>query len=399
MLESPFRKFMQLESAGGIILLAGAALAMLLKNSPGGSIYDAFLNTPAVIQIGALVIAKPLVLWINDGLMAVFFFLIGMELKREVMIGELSQPSQIALPGIAAIGGMLVPAVLYYLLTKGNPAAVQGWAIPTATDIAFALGVLSLVGPGVPVTLKLFLMTLAIIDDLGAIIIIALFYTDDLSFNSLLVAGGAILALSYMKWRGVQKIAPYMAVGLVLWVAVLKSGVHATLAGVILGFFIPLRATDEDGSQHSPLDRMIHDLHPVVAFGILPLFAFANAGIYLGNMTADAVLSGVPLAVAIGLFVGKQVGVFGFTWLAIRFGLAERPAGTSWGQLYGVAILCGIGFTMSLFIGSLSFEGTDLGYSRPDKLGVIVGSIVSGLVGYALLKWLARSPSAPSGST
>ncbi len=386
MIKSTFQKFVQMEAAGGIVLLASAVLAMLLKNSPAGGIYDAFLDTPAVIQIGQLIIAKPLFLWVNDGLMAIFFFLIGMEVKREILLGELSKPGQVALPGIAAIGGMLVPAVVYYLLTMDDPAALRGWAIPTATDIAFALGILALLGPGIPVTLKLFLMTLAIIDDLGAIIIIALFYTTDLSLTSLSVAGVAILGLCILKWRGIQTIGPYLLVGLILWVAVLKSGVHATLAGVILGFFIPLRAVDEDGEERSPLSNMIHDLHPFVAFGVLPLFAFVNAGVNLENMALGDVFSGVPLAIATGLFIGKQVGIFGFTWLAISLGLAAKPAGTNWGQLYGVAILCGVGFTMSLFIGSLSFEDTGLGYTRPDKLGIIVGSLISGVTGFFVLR-------------
>jgi len=391
MLKSTFQKFMQMEAAGGIFLLAAAALAMLFKNSPSGSFYDAFLETPVVIQIGQLIIAKPLFLWVNDGLMAIFFFLIGMEIKREIMVGELSKPSQVALPGIAAIGGMVVPALLYYLLTKDDPTALQGWAIPTATDIAFALGILALAGSGIPATLKLFLMTLAIIDDLGAIIIIALFYTSDLSLVSLSAAGAAILGLCILKLRRVETIAPYILLGIVLWVAVLKSGVHATLAGVILGFFIPLRGKDEEGHEHSPLDQMIHELHPVVAFGILPLFAFVNAGVNLQDMSIGDLFTGVPFAIAVGLFVGKQIGVFGFTWLAIILGLAAKPAGTSWAQLYGVALLCGVGFTMSLFIGSLSFEETGLGYTRPDRAGIIFGSLLSGIAGYLVLR-VFKSP-------
>jgi len=386
MIQSTFRKFFKLEAAGAVVLLIAAALAMILKNSPVGYVYEAFLDTPGVIQIGALEISKPLFLWVNDGLMAIFFFIIGMELKREIMVGELSELSQIALPAIAGVGGILIPAGCYYFITMDDPAAISGWAIPTATDIAFALGILALVGPGIPIALKLFLMTLAIIDDLGAIVIIALFYTSELSVLSLSVAAASILWLIWLKFRGVQTTAPYLLVGIVLWVAVLKSGVHATLAGVILGFFIPLKSVDPDGEEHSPLDQMIHELHPIVAFGILPLFAFVNAGVKLKGMDFGTLLSGIPLAIGVGLFIGKQVGVFGFTWLSIKLGLARMPAGTNWGQIYGASILCGVGFTMSLFIGSLAFEESGLGYSRPDRLGIIVGSLASGLLGFLVLK-------------
>ncbi|MEJ2139507.1 MAG: Na+/H+ antiporter NhaA [Gammaproteobacteria bacterium] len=391
MIDSTFQKFFKLEAAGGILLLIAAVAAMALKNSPYGYIYGSFLDTPGVIQVGALEIAKPLLLWVNDGLMAVFFFMIGMEVKREIMVGELSELSQVALPAIGGIGGIALPAGIYYLITAGDPVAMQGWAIPTATDIAFALGILAMVGPRIPVALKLFLMTLAIIDDLGAIIIIALFYTSELSLASLSVAAAAIIWLGIMKIRKVQTAAPYIAVGLILWVAVLKSGVHATLAGVILGFFIPLTAVDPDGERHSPLDQLIHELHPIVAFCILPLFAFANAGVNLEGMSVNDLLTGVPLAIVLGLFIGKQVGVFGLAWMSIKLGLAKMPSGTNWGQLYGVAILCGVGFTMSLFIGSLAFEGTGLGNTRPDRLGIIVGSLASGLLGFIVLKLSTRN--------
>ena len=391
MVQSTFRNFFKLEAAGGIFLLIAAMLAMVLKNSPVGYVYEAFLDTPGVIQIGALEIAKPLFLWVNDGLMAIFFFMIGMEVKREVMVGELSELSQIALPAIAGLGGIIVPAGLYYLITMDDPLAIQGWAIPTATDIAFALGILAMVGPGIPVALKLFLMTLAIIDDLGAIIIIALFYTSELSLLSLSVAAGSIFSLCVLKWRKVQTVAPYIFVGIILWVAVLKSGVHATLAGVILGFFIPLKAIDRNGKEHSPLDQMIHELHPAVAFGILPLFAFVNAGVKLQGMTLDSLLSGIPLAIAVGLFFGKQIGVFGFAWVSIKLGLARIPAGVNWGQMYGASILCGVGFTMSLFVGSLAFEESGLGYSRPDRLGIIVGSLAAGIFGFVVLKLATKS--------
>ena len=391
MIKSTFRDFFKLEAAGGFVLLIAAVLAMVLKNSSFGYLYEAFLDTPGVIQVGALEIAKPLFLWVNDGLMAIFFFMIGMEVKREVMVGELSELSQVALPAIAGLGGIVVPAGLYYLITMDDPLAIQGWAIPTATDIAFALGILAMVGPGIPIALKLFLMRLAIIDDLGAIIIIAIFYTSDLSVLSLSVAVSAFFGLCILKWRKVQTTAPYLLVGLILWVAVLKSGVHATLAGVILGLFIPMKAVDADGDEHSPLDQMIHELHPAVAFGILPLFAFVNAGVKLEGMTIDSLLSGIPLAIAVGLFFGKQIGVFGFAWLSIKLGLAKLPANVNWGQMYGASILCGVGFTMSLFIGSLAFEESGLGYSRPDRLGIIVGSLAAGILGFAVLKLSTKS--------
>ncbi len=386
MVQSTIKKFLQLEASGGILLLIAAALAMVLNNSGFAEIYQTFLDTPGEIRIGALYIAKPLFLWVNDGLMAIFFFMIGMEVKREILVGELSELSQVALPAIAGLGGIVVPAGMYYLLTMDDPLAVQGWAIPTATDIAFALGILAMVGPRVPTALKLFLMTLAIIDDLGAIIIIALFYTSELSTTSLSVAAGAIVWLFLLKWRKVTTIAPYLMVGIILWVAVLKSGVHATLAGVILGLFIPLKSVDSDGQEESPLDRMIHELHPIVAFGILPLFAFVNAGVNLSGMSASDLLTGIPFAIAMGLFFGKQIGVFGFSLIAIMLGVCKKPEGSNWGQIYGVSILCGVGFTMSLFVGSLAFEDTGLGYSRPDRLGIIIGSLAAGVLGFIVLK-------------
>ncbi len=380
-----FGKFFKLEAAGGILLMFAAALAMLLRNSLFGDVYTGFLDLPIQIRIGALDIDKPLFLWINDGLMAIFFFMIGMEVKREVLVGELSDIRQLVLPGLAGIGGILVPALIYYALNHGDPVAVQGWAVPTATDIAFALGILALVG-NTPTALKLFLMTLAIIDDLGAIIIIALFYSTEISLGSLLVALIAITGLMFIKLRGVRRITPYILLGIVLWVSVLKSGVHATLAGVILGLFIPLG--DEDDS---PLDRLMHALHPWVAFGVLPVFAFANAGIPLAGQGFDELLGPVPVGIALGLFFGKQLGVFGFAWITIRSGIGKLPTGTSLLQVYGVSILCGVGFTMSLFIGSLAFEQGGAGYGRPDRLGIMAGSLVSGLIGFLVLKSLSKT--------
>lgn len=384
MIIGTIKDFLRLESASGLLLVAAAILAMVIQNSPVSYLYDDLLNIPIAIQIGAFVIAKPLLLWINDGLMAVFFFLVGLEIKREVLDGELSNPQQIVLPAVAAIGGMAVPAAIYILFNMHDPVALQGWAIPAATDIAFALGVLSLLGDRVPPALKLFLLTLAIIDDLGAIIIIALFYTDGLSLTSLLVAAAAIGVLYAMNKRGVLSIASYLLIGLILWAAVLKSGVHATLAGVLLAFFIPLRTPDP--AQQSPLRHLEHDLHPAVAFAILPIFAFANTGISLTGLTPADLLDPIPLGIAAGLLVGKLVGVFGCAWLSIRTGLAKLPDRCTWLDMFGVSVLCGIGFTMSLFISSLAFEKVTHDIAD-DRLGILVGSLLSALIGYAILRY------------
>jgi NhaA family Na+:H+ antiporter len=376
-----FKRFFQLEAAGGLLLIAAAALALVINNSPLAWLYNGLLDVPVVAQIGALKIAKPLLLWINDGLMALFFLLIGLEVKREVLQGHLSRPSQIVLPGAAAIGGMVVPALFFWALNKDNPAAMSGWAIPMATDIAFALGVLALLGKRVPVSLKLFLMTLAIIDDLGAIIVIALFYSGELSNLSLVIAAASLIALIGMNRLGVVKLAPYLLVGLVLWVCVLKSGVHATLAGVILAFCIPLK-TPKD--VPAPLQQLEHALHPWVAYAILPLFAFANAGVSLAGVTLESFTHPVPMGIALGLLMGKMLGVFGLTWLAVKVGLAALPAGANWGQVLGVSILCGIGFTMSLFVGSLAYVPGQSEFAGMDRMGILTGSILAALVGYAL---------------
>lgn len=379
------KEFLRLESSSGILLLIAAVLAMVIENSSIKYLYDALLDIPVAIKFGEFEIAKPLLLWINDGLMAIFFFLIGLEVKREVLDGELSEPSRIVLPVIAAIGGMAIPAAIYSYINWGDAVAMKGWAIPSATDIAFALGVLALLGSRVPNTLKLFLMTLAIIDDLGAIIIIALFYTADLSLASLAVASAAIVVLYILKRNGVISLTPYLFVGFILWAAVLKSGVHATLAGVITALFIPYRkAPGEDKTQ---LEKLEHDLHPLVAFAILPLFAFANTGVSFEGLTIDSFLNGVPLGIAAGLFLGNQIGVFGFSWLAIKSGLAELPKDASWLQLYGVSLLCGIGFTMSLFISSLAFEMGGPDFAVDDRLGILVGSVVSGVMGYLVIRF------------
>lgn len=364
------------------MLLLASALALIAANSPLGSIYAALLDTPVVVQIGAFKIAKPLLMWINDGLMAIFFFLVGLEIKRELVVGELSSVDRAALPAVAAVGGMVVPALVYTAFNFRDPIAREGWAIPAATDIAFAVAVLALLGPRIPASLKLFLLALAIIDDLGAIIIIALFYTDALSALSLGLALTGIIALAIVNRCGVTRLAPYVLLGLFIWACVLKSGVHATLAGVIVALFVPLQGGDDAPS--SPLESAEEALHPWVAFGILPLFAFANAGVSLGATTWSTLLGPVPLGIALGLFLGKQIGIFGATWLMVRAGLASLPAGSTWPQIWGVSILGGIGFTMSLFVGGLAFpEGTG---AADVRIGVLVGSLLSAVVGYAILR-------------
>ncbi|ODJ90681.1 Na(+)/H(+) antiporter NhaA [Pseudomonas viridiflava] len=380
-------RFFQLEAAGGLLLIAAAALALIINNSPLSWLYNAFLETPVEARIGALQIAKPLLLWINDGLMALFFLVIGLEVKREVLEGHLSKPSQIVLPGAAAIGGMVVPALIYIAMNTGNAEALNGWAIPMATDIAFALGVLALLGKRVPVSLKLFLMTLAIIDDLGAIIVIALVYSGELSQLSLILAAVSIIALIAMNRSGVSRLAPYLLVGLVLWVCVLKSGVHATLAGVVLAFCIPLRTS----SKSSPLLTLEHGLHPWVAYGILPLFAFANAGVSLAGVTMESFTHPVPLGIAAGLLLGNTLGVFGLTWLAVKTRMASLPKDANWGHVLGVSILCGIGFTMSLFVGSLAFEPGVSAYAGEDRMGILTGSILSAIIGYGVMVLACRA--------
>ncbi|WP_327037537.1 Na+/H+ antiporter NhaA [Moraxella canis] len=376
------KRFLELEAAGGIVLAAAALLAMIVANSPLKSFYDAFIHAPVVVQVGAFEIAKDAHHWINDGLMAIFFFLVGLELKREALVGELSDIKQIMMPALAAIGGMIVPALIYAAFNYGNPEQLAGWAIPAATDIAFALGVLSLLGNRVPNALKVFLVSIAIFDDLGAIVIIALFYTSDLSLFSLAVAAVCFPFLFLLNRMNVVRLTPYLLIGLVMWAALLKSGVHATLAGVLLAFFIPLR--NKNDPEHSPLEELEHDLHNTVAFGVLPLFAFANAGISLAGTSIDTLLHPVPLGIAAGLFIGKQIGVMAAVFFCLKLGLAGLPKGTTVKQLYGVSMLCGIGFTMSLFISGLAFGGIPDGFDP--RLGIILGSIISGVIGYVILR-------------
>ncbi len=378
-------EFIKKESTSGILLIFATVLALVLSNTAMSPLYTSFLRTPVEIRVGALHLDKSLYLWVNDGLMAVFFLLIGLEVKREILEGHLSSLSQIALPGIAAVGGMVVPAGIYLIFSKNNPVAVNGWAIPTATDIAFALGILSLLGNRVPISLKIFLMALAIIDDLGAIVIIAIFYTTKLSTVSITVAIISLAVLIVLNICGISKKAAYFIVGTILWISVLKSGVHATLAGVALAFSIPLNAKDENKQPVSPLKEIEHNLHFWVAFFVLPLFAFVNAGVNITEISFNKMAGPVPAGIMLGLFIGKQAGVFGFSWFAIKLKLAEIPKDSNWMQLYGVSVLTGIGFTMSLFIASLAFEDDTI-FKYTDKLAIIAGSFVSGIVGYMVLK-------------
>jgi NhaA family Na+:H+ antiporter len=376
------QEFLKLESAGGVLLAGAAVLALLLANSPLDRWYAQLLQVQVTMTVGGFGVDKALLLWINDGLMAIFFLLVGLELKREVVEGQLSSLAQLALPAMAAIGGVIAPAVIYVFMTQGAAEAKGGWAIPTATDIAFALAVLTLLGSRVPVALKVFLATVAVIDDLLAIVIIAVFYSADLSVHAGLVALGGVALLVLLNRLGVTRIAPYMIVGTLIWLAVLKSGVHATLAGVIVAACIPLKADD----NRSPARHLEHTLHPWVAFGVLPVFAFANAGVPLLNLGAAAFTNVVSTGIAAGLFLGKQVGVFGLTALALATGMAKMPRGMNWGLFWGAALLCGIGFTMSLFIGSLAFEHGDMLQTAAVKIGVIAGSLASGIAGVVVLR-------------
>ncbi|AGB80994.1 MULTISPECIES: Na+/H+ antiporter NhaA [Serratia] len=376
------RQFLRQEAAGGIILIVAAVIALMMANSPLQGVYQGFLNLPVMVKISSLEIAKPLLLWINDGLMAIFFLVVGLEVKRELMQGSLAGRDKAVFPAIAALGGMLAPALIYLLFNGGDDIARQGWAIPAATDIAFALGVMALLGNRVPTSLKVFLLALAIIDDLGVIVIIALFYTHEVSLAALGVAAAAVAVLALMNWRGVSKTSIYMIVGLVLWVAILKSGVHATLAGVIVGFMIPLKVK----KGPSPSETLEHEMHPWVAFLILPLFAFANAGVSLEGVSLNGLASLLPMGIAAGLFIGKPLGIFIFSWLAVKSGIARLPEDIGFKQVFAVSVLCGIGFTMSIFIASLAFSGADEAFSTYSRLGILLGSTAAALVGYALLR-------------
>lgn len=376
------QSFFSSEVAGGMLLIIAAVLAILLVNLPLTSDgYQHFLNIPIQVQIDQLDIDKTMLLWINDALMAIFFLLIGLEIKRELVQGSLASRQQAVFPLVAALGGMVMPAAIYLLFNFSDPVTREGWAIPAATDIAFSLGVLALLGNRVPVQLKIFLMALAIIDDLGAIIIIAVFYTADLSLLSLSVAAVSIIVLALLNFFKIYRIGIYLLVAVILWTAVLKSGVHATLAGVIVGFFIPLQKKN----GYSPATQLEHILHPWVAFLILPLFAFANAGVSLQNMTLQGLTSLLPMGIALGLLIGKPLGIALFCWLALKLNIARLPAGTQFGDIVAVGVLCGIGFTMSIFIATLAFGDTAPDLIRWSKLGVLIGSLLAALVGYGLL--------------
>ena len=387
-------QFLQSQSMGGVVLALAAALALLISNSPWRDSYEAFRHWNGELRVGGdwLVLSKSLLHWVNDLWMAVFFFLVGLEIKREMLKGELASFSQALLPAGAAVGGMLIPALIYTGINWGDPIALRGWAIPAATDIAFALGILILLGSRVPASLKVFLTAVAIIDDLGAILIIAFFYTDQLSLSALAGAGVGAGVLLLMNRLRVMAIGPYVAVGLVIWVLVYKSGIHATLAGVITALAIPL-AADDSGS---PLERAEHALHPWVAFAVLPMFAFANAGVSLQGVTLATLSDSVPLGIAAGLVLGKAVGVFGASWLLIRLAGANLPADASLGQFLGVCVLCGVGFTMSLFIGGLAFDGQGAEYDTQLKIGVLVGSLLAGLIGSAVLVYSGKNVSVKS---
>ncbi|AJE48082.1 Na+/H+ antiporter NhaA [Celeribacter indicus] len=388
MLLRRLENFFDSDASGGIVLMVSAIAAMFVANSSLYPFYDASLSSYLAVTLGGGGLEKPLILWINDGLMAVFFLLVGLELKRELLEGKLKNPRDVVLPGMAAVGGMAMPALVYFLLNFGTPETHSGWAIPAATDIAFALGILALVGDRVPSSLKVFLLTLAILDDLGAILIIAFFYTAELHLDYLFLAAIPLVIMYFMNRAGIHRIAPIILLGTVLWVLVLKSGVHATLAGVVTAFFIPLK----DRYGKSPLHGLEHALSPYVFFLIVPVFAFANAGVVLTGVTLADVFSPLPLGIALGLILGKQIGVMGVTWLLVKFGIAKKPYGATWLHIYGVAALAGIGFTMSLFIGGLSF--VDAFHMNEVRIGVLSGSVISAVIGYAVLRLAPAAPTA-----
>ena len=377
-------RFFSHEASGGILLMLSALAAMIVANSALSGLYESVLGAKFSVLINGEGLSKPLILWINDGLMAIFFFLIGLELKREILEGKLKNPSDIILPGVAAIGGMALPALVFVLFNWNIVENISGWAIPAATDIAFALGILALVGSRAPASLKVFLLTLAILDDLGAIIIIALFYTAELKVDYLFLALLPLAGLLWLNIKGAHRIAPALLLGAIMWYFVLKSGVHATLAGVVTAFCIPLK----DKWGKSPLHSLENGLTPYVLYLIIPIFAFANAGVVLKGMTFNDLLAPLPLGIALGLIVGKQIGVFGLTMLMVKTGIAKMPHGVTALHIYGISCLAGVGFTMSLFIGGLSFADAEM--MNQVRLGVLSGSIVSGVLGYTALMLASR---------
>jgi Na+:H+ antiporter, NhaA family len=386
MTPSALREFLRSEAAGGILLMLVAALALIIANSPYAGNYFHTIHATTGPELTPKLGPMTVHLWINDALMAVFFLLVGLEMKREFVDGHLATWSDRRLPVIAAAAGMVVPACVYLFITGGDPALIRGWAIPAATDIAFAIGVLALLGSRAPTSLKLFLTTVAIVDDMGAVMIIALFYTAELNLLALAAAGGLWLAMMALNRLGVMRLWPYLFLAALLWYATLLSGVHATIAGVLAAFAIPLRRTiAAPDAEDSPLHRLEHALAKPVAFIIVPLFGFANAGVSLGGVGIDQLLAPLPLGIALGLFAGKQIGIFGSVWASVKLGLAVRPKDANWVQVYGVSLLCGIGFTMSLFIGGLAFA--DPAMADAVKIGVLMGSVASAITGYAVLRF------------
>ncbi|MGF7410122.1 Na+/H+ antiporter NhaA [Providencia alcalifaciens] len=382
------RKFLKLEAAGGLLLIIAAIVALIMANTPLQGAYQQFLDIPVSIKISSFGLDKPLILWINDFLMAIFFLVVGLEVKRELLEGSLAGRDKAIFPAIAAVGGMIAPALVYLAFNGADDITRQGWAIPAATDIAFALGVMALLGKRVPTELKVFLLALAIIDDLGVIVIIAFFYTSSVSVIALSLAALCVVILCMMNWRRVENTAAYLVIGLILWVCILKSGVHATLAGVIVGFLIPLRGTNNT----KPSEELEHVLHPWVVYLILPIFAFANSGVQLNGVTFDGLMSSLPLGVAAGLILGKPVGIFLFSWISVKVGLAKLPASINLKQVFAVSVLCGIGFTMSIFITGLAFEGLDEVYSTYSRLGILIGSTTAAVLGYFMLRVVLPKP-------
>ncbi|TRC42514.1 Na+/H+ antiporter NhaA [Mannheimia haemolytica] len=391
------KEFLKSEASGGVLLLVFAFAAIVCANTSLSDFYFEFLQTIVSVQFGEFALNKPLLLWVNDGLMAVFFTLVGLEVKKELFEGSLSSYKKAIFPAIAAVGGMIVPAIIYWAINQNHPEYHNGWAIPMATDIAFAVGIVALLGTRVPLALKAFLLALAIIDDLGAIVVIAIFYSQEISVQALTIAAIAIIGLVLLNRFKVTSLCAYLVVGLVLWTSVLKSGVHATLAGVIIGFCVPLKG--KHGER--PAEELEHILAPWCAYMILPIFAFANASVYLLEMGMEQLSSPLPLGIALGLIIGKTLGVFGFSYLAVLFRLASLPQGVNFKQIFAIAVLCGIGFTMSMFLASLAFDVSEAGESITAlaRLGILLGSAVSAILGYTLLRMATKQNNPENNAT
>ncbi len=386
------RRFLKLEAASGLMLMAATVFALLISNSPLQGLYEQLITLNLTISVEKFIVSKPLLLWINDGLMAFFFLMVGLELKREALQGELNSSKKVLLPALGAFGGMLVPALIYAVINSQDDIAIRGWAIPTSTDIAFALGVLVLLGDRVPNSLKIFLVSLAIFDDIGAILIIAILYTEQLSFDAMFISLICIVILGLMNYSGIVSKSAYLLVGWIMWVAWLKSGVHATLAGVVLAMFIPMKGIDWDDQKAYPLQELEKDLHAPVSFFIVPLFAFANSGLDLSILNIKDIFDGVPLGIILGLFVGKQIGVMSMVYFALKLKLGTLPKSVTSRQIYGIAVLCGVGFTMSLFIGSLSFSHVGTEFVMQSRLGVLVASSVSIVWAVIWFRFFCKKP-------